>query len=204
MAETAQAQAPPKKASGKDQRKWKNYLLNLRYQLKYTLTIVGVSLLLTGGLGYFIMSNAHEASRVVQVRAMDPDDTMAQELVKQMAHNDRVMMLILIAFGFVLCLVLTIYGILISHKVAGPLYKVRVHLDKIRDNRLGVVYPLRKGDELVDFFEVFKAAHDALRDRASADIALLDRAIVAAESAGNAQLANELRAARKQKADSLA
>ena len=95
MAQTAEAAAPPR-PSGKSQRKLKNYLLNLRYQLRYTMTIVGISLCLTGGLGYVVMSKAHEASRVVQVRAMDPTDELAQQLAAQFARNDKIMMLVLI------------------------------------------------------------------------------------------------------------
>lgn len=205
MAETAQAQAPAQpQAPAKYQRKMRNYLLNLRYQLKYTLTIVGISAALTGGLGYFIMSKAHEASRVVQVRALDPDDTFAAELATQFAHNDRIILMVLIGFGLVMSVVLTGFGIVLSHKVAGPLYKVRLHLDKIKAGKLGVVYPLRKGDELVDFFEHFKAAHDALRARTEEDVALLDKAIDAAEKAGQAGLVAELQAARQRKTDSLA
>jgi hypothetical protein len=78
-----------------------------------------------------------------------------------------------------------------------------MHLDKIRDGKLGVVYDLRKGDELVDFFEHFKNAHDALRARTQEDIALLDKALAAATQAGNSALADELKAARQKKEESL-
>jgi nitrogen fixation/metabolism regulation signal transduction histidine kinase len=197
MAQTAQATAAAARPGYR--RSWKNYLLNLRYQLKYTLTIVGISLVLTGGLGYVVMSKAHEASRVVQVRAMDPTDELAQQLAAQFAHNDKVMMAVLLVFGLLLMLVLTAYGIVITHKVAGPLYKVSMHLDKLRDGKLSQVWPLRKGDELVDFFEHFKAAHDALRERTQADIDLLEKAAQAAP----APLADELRAAAAKKTESL-
>jgi nitrogen fixation/metabolism regulation signal transduction histidine kinase len=199
MAQTAEAAAPPR-PSGKSQRKLKNYLLNLRYQLRYTMTIVGISLCLTGGLGYVVMSKAHEASRVVQVRAMDPTDELAQELVKQFEHNDKVMMVALICFGLLLILVLTAYGIVLTHKVAGPLHKVGLHLDEIRDGKLGTVYNLRKGDELVEFFQHFKAAHDKLRAQAEEDAALYDKAV---DKLGATPLADELRAARDKKRESL-
>ncbi len=199
------------------QRRLRNYLLNLRYQLKYTLTIVGISLVLTGGLGWAVMSKAHEAtrnqqeaSRVVQVRAMDPTDELAQQLKVQFEkndavfeHNEKIMRVELIGFGLLLIIVLSIYGIVITHKVAGPLYKVTLHLDKIRDGKLGVVYNLRKGDELVDFFEHFKAAHDSLRNRTQQDIALLDRAIAALNDRGAQPLADELKASRQAKEESL-
>jgi hypothetical protein len=146
------------------------------------------------------MSKAHEASRVVQVRAMDPTDEMAQQLVAQFAHNDKVMLAVLVAFGVLLSVVLSAYGIVLTHKIAGPLYKVTLYLDKIRDGKLGQVYNLRKGDELVEFFEHFKAAHDSLRKSTEADIALLDKAIA---QVGTGGLADEMKAARDKKSESL-
>jgi hypothetical protein len=181
-------------------RSLRNYLLNSTYQLRFTAVIVVISAVLTGGLGYLVMHNAHEASRVVQVRALDPTDELAQQLVQQFARGDRILLLTLIAFGFVLSLVLAGYGIVLTHKVAGPLYKITNHLDKIRDGKLGVVYNLRKGDQLVDFFEHFKGAHDALRARTEEDIALLDRALATVTTGA---VADELRAARAKKAESL-
>lgn len=178
----------------------RNYLLNSSYQLRFTGVIVVIAAVLTGGLGYFVMSKAHEASRLVSVRAMDPTDELAQQLVQQFAHNDRILMMILIAFGCVLSLVLAGYGIVLTHKVAGPLYKITNHLDKIRDGKLGVVYNLRKGDQLVDFFQHFKGAHDALRARTAEDIELLDKAIAAV---GAGPVADELRAAKQRKEESL-
>src|SRR2546423_11804427 len=130
MAETAQAAAAPPGGRAKHQRHLRNYLLNAGLQLRFTLIIVAISATLTGGLGYVVMSKAHEASRVVQVRAMDPTDEMAQELVKQFQHNDRIMMAVLICFGLLLMVVLSAYGIVLTHKVAGPLHKVRLHFDK--------------------------------------------------------------------------
>jgi hypothetical protein len=199
MAETAQATAPPQ-AKVKHQRHLRNYLLNKGLQLRFTLIIVAISATLTGGLGWVVMSKAHEASRVVQVRAMDPTDEMAQQLVAQFAHNDKVMLAVLISFGLLLSVVLSAYGIVLTHKIAGPLYKVTLYLDKMKDNRIGQVYALRKGDELVEFFEHFKAAHDAVRARTEADVALLDKAIAAA---GTGALADELREARDKKVESL-
>ena len=54
---------------------------------------------------------------------------------------------------------LAIYGIKMTHKVAGPLFKVSLYLAKMRDGRFDKVYNLRKGDQLVDFYEHFKTAH---------------------------------------------
>src|SRR5437763_13635644 len=110
----------------------RNYLLDWRYQLRFTSVIVVISAALTGSLGYFVMHKAHEASRVVQVRALDPTDDLAQELVKQFAQNDRILLVGLIAFGFLLSLVLAAYGIVLTHTVAGPRFMVATYLAKAR------------------------------------------------------------------------
>ena len=114
----------------------------------------------------------------------------------------------LVGFAVILTVVLSFYGIIITHKVAGPLYKVSNYLDRIAAGKLGVVYNLRKGDELVDFFEHFKAAHDALRNGATADVVLLEKIEKAIEPHLGAHpelaaLVDELKSTRKQKAESL-
>src|SRR5262245_19220225 len=49
-------------------RSWKNLLLNKRYQLRFTLFMVGVSALLMSGLGVWVMKEANEATTVAMAR----------------------------------------------------------------------------------------------------------------------------------------
>ena len=173
--------------SGVYRRSVKNYLLNLRYQLKFTLTMVFTSIAVTAalvtGLGYIIMSKIHEASRIVEVRALDPDDAMAQQLAQQFASNDRVMLMALIGFGvlfgILLAAALTVYGIILTHKVAGPLYKVSMYFDRMAEGRIGNVTPLRRGDMLQDFFGNFREMHEAVRTRLQSDVITMESAAVA-------------------------
>ncbi len=83
-----------------------------------------------------------------------------------------------------LVLGLAVYGIKMTHKVAGPLFKVSLYFAKMRDGRLDKVYNLRKGDQLVEFYEHFKAAHAGIVTRERDDIAQLKEVIEAAEGAG--------------------
>ena len=52
-----------------------------------------------------------------------------------------------------------------THKVAGPLFKVSMYFDRMADGKLGNVTPLRRGDMLQDFYAAFREMHDAVRDR---------------------------------------
>jgi hypothetical protein len=95
-------------------------------------------------------------------------------------------LLVLIATGLLLVFGLAIYGIKMTHRVAGPLFKVGLYLAKMRDGRFDKVWNLRKGDQLVDFYEHFKSAHGGVVAMQKDDIAKLKAVIAAAEAAGAA------------------
>jgi nitrogen fixation/metabolism regulation signal transduction histidine kinase len=89
------------------------------------------------------------------------------------------------AIGTALVLVLALLvvgvglaGIVVTHRVAGPIYKMKRQLHELGEGNYKVPYPLRKGDELVDFFETFRTMVKRLRERQEQEIQLLDRAIL--------------------------
>ena len=51
-------------------RSWKNLLINKRYQLRFTLFMVGVSAILMTGLGIWVMKEANEATTVAMIDAI--------------------------------------------------------------------------------------------------------------------------------------
>jgi hypothetical protein len=101
----------------------------------------------------------------------------------------------LIASGLLLVVGLAIYGIKMTHKVAGPLYKITLYMGKMRDGRFDKVYNLRKGDQLVDFYEHFKTAHAGVVDLEKADIAQIQAVLAAADAHGIAGKSPEVDAA---------
>ena len=111
---------------------------------------------------------------------------------------------VLIGTGLALVLGLAMYGLKMTHKVAGPLFKVTLYLTKMRDGRFDKVYNLRKGDQLVDFYEHFKSAHAGVVQLEKDDVAQLKAVIASAEAAGagDHEAVGELREllARKEKA----
>ena len=100
-------------------------------------------------------------------------------------ERGRVLILwVLIGTGLLLVLGLAVYGIKMTHKVAGPLFKVSLYLGKMQQGRFDKVWNLRKGDQLVDFYEHFKTAHAGIVTMEKADIDKLKAVISAAEQAG--------------------
>lgn len=104
--------------------------------------------------------------------------------INQLERGRMLILYVLIGTGLLLIAGLAIYGIKMTHKVAGPLFKVSLYLAKMRDGRFDKVWNLRKGDQLVDFYEHFKTAHAGVVDMEKADIAKLRAVVLAAEAAG--------------------
>ncbi len=68
-------------------------------------------------------------------------------------------------------------GIVVTHKVAGPIFKMRRHLRDVAKGKLEVPWGLRKGDELVEFFETFRKMVASLRKEREDQIAQLKSAL---------------------------
>jgi hypothetical protein len=246
-------------------RSWKNLLINKRYQLRFTLFMVGLSAALMTLLGVWVKRVADNTTEVGLARVrgeacpplpespaanaavpspvMDPEtqrevapssaaDSGAaaptsegtpdaprarvlidessmtltrsaptqDELARRVAaHRDcearqagliedlearrRNIVWVLLGSGLLLCGGLALYGIKMTHRVAGPLHKVGLYFGQMRDGRYRPVYPLRKGDELMEFYEHFKAAHAGVVNAERADIEHM-RAVIVAAGAG--------------------
>jgi hypothetical protein len=269
-------------------RTWRNLLLNKRYQLRFTLFMVGLSAILMGLLGWWVMNVAASAttlavnntltacqdlpgapgaalpasaspaepSRPRPVVTIDdsgmqpappapaeppgadpgpPEAPQAEgrpaapigpseaELaafrrceaavpakVKRLEDRQRLIFWVLIASGALLAFGLLLYGIKMTHRVAGPLHKVTLYMGKLRGGVYDPVYNLRKGDHLVEFYEHFKAAHAGLRGLQEEDarrlrslLAAADQAELAAVSPALAESIEELRGMLERKEKSL-
>jgi hypothetical protein len=189
----------------KYRRKMRNYLLDVGLQIRYTMTIVIVAVFLTGGLGYKMYQATRDISKVIELSGM-ADPAVAGELQGQFASSDRWVLWGIVGFGIVLVISISAVGILITHKVAGPLFKITSFFGRVKENRLGAVpTTLRKGDELQEFYGSFRDMHQALREKVAEDVRLLGDVVTALESGGSAgQTALEdLRQLKRRKEESL-
>lgn len=117
---------------------------------------------------------------------------------------------VLVGVGLLLVVGLFVYGLKMTHRVAGPLHKVRLYMAKLERGKYDTVYDLRKGDQLVEFYRHFKAAHAGLRrlqeedrDRIAGILIAADAADLGSKSPELAAAIDELRALLAEKEDSL-
>jgi predicted transcriptional regulator len=171
----------------KYKRKLSNYLLDKKLQLRYILVVTLLSGMIAGALGFMIYDQRHQSTQSIEedLQELVPDAEDIKSITGDYETEDRVLVYKMIGAGVGLVVILSLYLILMTHKVAGPLFKVSMYFERMADGRLGVVTPLRKGDMLVDFFTSFKEMHDAVRARAKDDVAVMDKAIETLRAAKN-------------------
>jgi methyl-accepting chemotaxis protein len=79
--------------------------------------------------------------------------------------------LLLLVFGIGLA------GVVVTHKVAGPVYKMKLLLRDLAKGQFRVVARLRKGDELQHFFDAFNETAAQLNKRQEEEIRQIDDVI---------------------------
>ncbi|MEZ4401985.1 MAG: hypothetical protein R3B06_18285 [Kofleriaceae bacterium] len=164
-----------KRPSSRRDRRLANYLLDKRLQLRYVLLVTIVSAIIAATLGYLIYDLEHGASDKLRAGLAELAGTDASlveygdEFAADIAGRDRALVFQMIAIGLGITVILSGYLVAMTHKVAGPLYKVGIYLEQMAEGRLGPTTPLRKGDMLQDFYVQFQEAHGAVRARLHAD-----------------------------------
>jgi nitrogen fixation/metabolism regulation signal transduction histidine kinase len=92
----------------------------------------------------------------------------------EVATQQKVLLGGLVAALALLVLGIGIAGIVFTHKIAGPIFKMKRLLRQVGEGKLVVRERLRKGDELQHFFESFEKMVDDLRARQEEKIAKVD------------------------------
>lgn len=71
----------------------------------------------------------------------------------------------------------SLVGLVLTHRVAGPVHVMNVYLASIAAGRFPRLRPLRNGDELREFFETLSYTVDRLREREAEEARLLSEVI---------------------------
>ena len=174
----------------KYKRKMSNYLLDKKLQLRYVLVVTILSAIIAGTLGFMIYDQRRLASESIEsdLAALTQSDANNQSFQENVASDleseDKALVYKMIGAGLGLIVILSLYLVIMTHKVAGPLFKVSLYFERMAEGRLGNVTPLRRGDMLVDFFDNFKTMHEAVRAREVADVAVMDKVAAGLRGAG--------------------
>jgi len=130
------------------------------------------------------LAGISEAERKEQEERYQECELAKRAKVEDLRQGQTLILEVLIGLGLIMVLGLAAYGIKMTHKVAGPLFKISLYLRKLQNNKYDTVYNLRKGDHLVEFYDHFKSAHAGLREMQDEDIRRLKEILEVAEKEG--------------------
>jgi len=173
-------------------RRIRNLLLEPRFQLKYTLMVVVVTVLVASALGAVAYNYSKGQTELLTIhkmeRALDRgehvSDQFAADLQVYAAEADRRVLLAIGGGILAMAFALGLTGILVTHRLVGPAYRLRAMIGDVAKGHWAVRGRLRKGDELQDIFQAFEGMVESLRAAQRQEIALLDDAIQKARDAG--------------------
>jgi HAMP domain-containing protein len=171
----------------KKQRKIRNYLLDRRFQLKYTGMVLLVTVSVASGLGYvaYRFSQGQTEALTAHIAAQpDLGSDTATDLEEFAQQADREIRNRIIAGVLLLTLALGLTGIMVTHRVVGPTYRMKRLFAHVADGRFEVNTGIRKGDELQELYHSFAEMVESLRDRRAEEIEQLEETLSKMEAAG--------------------
>lgn len=112
-------------------------------------------------------------------READAHDKLISEQQASLIRRQQRMILSLVGGLALMVVAIGMLGILFTHKVAGPVYKMSRLLKLVGDGQLQVEASLRRGDELKEFFDTFTTMVSRLRDREKNKIEQVEAALAA-------------------------
>lgn len=145
------------------------YLINKKLQMSYSwvLIMVGGLLILTFGSSLWYINKIH----LDLFHKIVGEDALPKSYISSI--QNQFLIGIPIALVAISCLLLVL-GIYISHRIAGPLYRITKNLNLIGiENQIDTIQ-IRKRDQLKEMADAFNHMVHALKDRMYQDMRLID------------------------------
>ncbi len=147
------------------------YLIDKRLQLRFTGLVVALVVIYSLFLGGATFINYRISSIVFDNTSLY--DPVIEESIKA---EGRKTVFVTTTFLVINGIVVGLALVLLTHKVAGPLYRIRQHFGSIRDGKIPQRLTLRKGDELSHVAESFNEMTQVLRAQTQKDADVLNAA----------------------------
>ncbi len=149
------------------QKKRRVYLVDRAFQLKYTILMMAAGLAIALAFGVWIWQAHLQTTELVTV---DPS------LRPVLQAGDRQLLYVFVGIAILMSAALGLVGLLVTHRVAGPLFVMSHYLSVLARGRYPRMRTLRRSDELKSFFRLFLDAIAALKEREARHASMLEDA----------------------------
>jgi len=129
----------------------KNYLINPTFQLTIVGVFIGISIIVNL-IYFFSMNISFEEFFSLGKQLGLPKES---QFFKFITHQKDKFTNIFLVTSLLSSVVLIIFGILLSHKIAGPVYRITEDLKEMIKNKKTKEVHFRKGDFFIELTETF-------------------------------------------------
>jgi hypothetical protein len=147
----------------------RTFLVDRSFQLKYSFILGAVGAL----IGVICALTMYLVRRRLLADISLPPALVA-ELTSVNVHVTWVVLVVAVLCG----IALGVFGILLTHRIAGPIYALTHSVAALARGRYPLVRPIRRSDELKDFFELFRKSIESLRAREVEEIFRIEELIL--------------------------
>jgi hypothetical protein len=146
----------------------RHFLVDRGFQLKYALVMAGAGLVVACVFGLWL----HQA-HAQAISLLSPD----QETRALIARSDTLLLSAFAGIAVLLAAALGLLGVVITHRVAGPVFVMGHYLSVLAQGRFPRMRTLRRSDELKTFYRVFIDSVEAMKKREAHHVAVLEDAL---------------------------
>ena len=161
----------PKKRS---HRRWLP-VVNAPFQWRYTLLVTLLGGVMLGSLGWLIYQIKTVNSQLLLHHGMAEWPALQAELARS---DQQFIIYVILAMG-ILILGLIGWGLVITHRISGPMAVLRQHFETLASGSFPDLRSLRKRDEWQACYQAFQRAVEHMRQRDAVRNASVDEALVA-------------------------
>lgn len=179
-------------------RKVRNLLINRRFQLKWVSLILLVTFALFATLGGYIWElERHSSDAIVNgLSAMYGAEEV--EVMKELfVASDSNVLWVLMGSGVALILTLAGFGVVLTHKMAGPIYALRKSMGRVADGQWFNVRGVRDGDEFQGLASSWREVIGTICTKERAELEQLEKIIEMDGAPENVKSALKIVAAEK-------
>ena len=165
----------------------RTFLVDRSFQLKYSFIL--------GAIGVLIGVICAVTMYLVQRRLLS-DISLPPALIEELTSINRQVTWVVMIIALLCGVVLGLFGLLITHRIAGPIYALTQFVAALALGRYPLVRPIRKSDELKDFFELFRRSVESLRAREVEEIFRIEELILELSAIKGAAVENAVKSLR--------
>jgi nitrogen fixation/metabolism regulation signal transduction histidine kinase len=154
-------------------------IVDRRFQFKYTGIVLLVAASVALVLGWFLRQSYIEMNEVVDLASLSPE-------VNDKLNTDDTKFVFRLTIAVLVASVgvFGVMGLLITHRVVGPVFVLQRHFQTLLEGNYPNARPLRDGDEFVEAFTAFRAMLDSMKKRDEDEAQKLRGVIDAAKAQG--------------------